>query len=51
MPARSMPAIDHHDIGVGTLDQRVDEPHPERARADDEIVSLDLGVPAHRARR
>ena len=45
--AGAMPPIDHHDIGVGMLDQRVDEPHPERARADDEVVGLDLGNGAH----
>ena len=49
MTAGPVPPIDHHDVGVGVLDQRVDEPHPERARADDEVVGLDLGARTHGA--
>src|SRR5579871_2698949 len=37
-----MPAVDHHHVGVGVLDQRVDEPHAERARAHDEVVRLEV---------
>ena len=39
--------VDHHDVGVGVLDQAVDEPHPQCARTDDEIVRLDLRSSAH----
>ena len=46
MAARSMASLDHHDVGVAVLDQRVDERHPERAGTDDEIVGLELRVPA-----
>ena len=45
--AGPVPPIDHHDVGVGVLDQRVDEPHAERARADDEVVGLDPGALDH----
>ena len=45
--AGAMAALDHHDVGVAVLDQRVDEGHPERADTDDEIVRLELRVPAH----
>jgi hypothetical protein len=47
VPAGAMAALDHHDVGVAVLDQRVDEGHPERAGTDDEIVRLELRVPAH----
>ena len=36
-----MTSLDHHDVGVAVLDQRVDERHPERAGADDEVVGLE----------
>ena len=43
--AGSMAPLDHHDVGVAVLDQRVDERHPERAGTDDEIVGLELRAP------
>ena len=40
--AGSMTPLDHHHVGVAVLDQRVDEGHPERAGADDEVVGLEV---------
>ena len=51
MAARSVASLDHHDVGVAVLDQRVDERHPERAGTDDEIVRLEPLVPRHGAKR
>src|SRR6185295_5660934 len=39
--ARPMAPFDHDDVSVAVLDQRIDERHPERAGADDQIVRLD----------
>ena len=47
MAAGSMAPLDHHDVGVAVLDQRVDERHPERAGTDDEIVGLEPRVARH----
>ena len=47
MTAGAVPSIDHHDVGVGVFDQGVDEPHPERPGADDEVVGLHLALLAH----
>ena len=41
MTAGPVPSVDHHHVGVGMLDECVDETHPERARADDEVVGLE----------
>ncbi len=41
MATRSVPPLDHDDVGVAVLDQRVDERHAERPGANDEIVGLD----------
>ena len=40
MPTGLRSPIDHHDIRVRMLDQRVDEPHPQRPRTDNQMVSL-----------
>ena len=51
MAARPVASLDHHDVGVAVIDQRVDERHPERARTDHEIVRLEPLVPRHGAKR
>ena len=49
MTTGPVPPIDHHDVGVGVLDQGVDEPHPECPSADDEVVGLHLRSTTHAA--
>ena len=51
MAARPVASLDHHDVGVAVIDQRVDERHPERARTDDEIVRLEPHVTRHAPER
>jgi hypothetical protein len=34
--------IDHHDVGVRPVDQRIHERHPGRTRADYKVIGLDL---------
>ena len=45
--AGAMPSFDHDDVGVGVLDQAVDERHAHRAGTDDEIVGLELTLLVH----
>ena len=37
-----------HDVGIGVLDQAVDERDTHRAGTDDEIVGLELTLPGAR---
>ena len=42
VPARCMSTIDHHELGVGLLDERVGECHAERPASDDEVIRSQL---------
>ena len=43
MTTGAVAPVHHHDVGVGVLDQAVDEGDAHRPGADDEVVGLELG--------
>jgi hypothetical protein len=40
--ARTWTTVDHDDVGIAVLDQRVDEGHAHGTGTHDEVVGLDL---------
>ena len=49
--SRGAVSVDHHDVVFAFIDERIGEGHADTARADDQVVGLDLfhgGGPAHR---
>jgi len=49
VPTRAVVAVDHHDLGVGVGQQRIDKRHADSACADHKVIGLDWGY-GHLAR-